>query len=141
MMELVILSEGVADWKDVLGAPMLLGFFLLVAIVAIKLLPKWLDGRKEIFMQELANKREVELAEIAVREKEAAARAASAEATGRLTETLNRTNDVTDELKIAVRTSNSNFETWTKRMNGLEEEVGRLKNAIENFQPQGASGK
>src|SRR6185369_17897878 len=113
MMELVILSEGVADWKDVLGAPMLLGFFLLVAIVAIKLLPKWLDGRKEIFMQELANKREVELAEIAVREKEAAARAASAEATGRLTETLNRTNDVTDELKIAVRTSNSNFETWT----------------------------
>lgn len=109
---------------------MLLGFFVILAIVAVKLIPALLNNRKETRLTELANVKEVQLAEIGVRDKEAAARLAQANATNGLTEQLQKSSEVTEELSIFLKRSNELAKQANGRMDAIEAETADIRNVV-----------
>lgn len=118
------------EWKDLMGAPMLLGFFMIAAVVAIKLIPESLKNRKEARLMELANAKEISLAEIQVRDKEAAARLAQAEATNGLTGQMKAASEVTEELSIFLKRSNELAKQANGRMDAIEAETADIRKVV-----------
>lgn len=109
---------------------MLLGFFMIAAVVAIKLIPESLKNRKEARLMELANAKEIALAEIQVRDKEAAARLAQAEATNGLTGQMKAASEVTEELSVFLKRSNELAKQANGRMDAIEAETSDIRKVV-----------
>ncbi|HEX8091456.1 MAG TPA: hypothetical protein VF762_21560 [Blastocatellia bacterium] len=84
----------------------------LTAIVLLKVLPTWKAVRLD--------DNQVRLAELDVRKKEADVRREEAASVGRLTEVFKHANEVSEELKILLRTVMSQHKTIEGRLSALE---------------------
>ena len=118
------------EWKDISGQVPLLVAIAIGAIVAVKLLPTLLSNRKETRQMELANAKEIQLAEIAVRDKEASARLAQAEATNTLTGQLKASAEVTEELSIFLKRANELAAAASGRLAEMELEMADIRKVV-----------
>ena len=105
--------------KDILGVTPLLAFFVILAWVALKLIPNLLTQRKEL-----------RLAEIACRAEENKARTAASESLGQLTEVLRKSGEATDELRIFLRAVMREHETIRSEQALVSDRMTALESAV-----------
>ena len=115
------------DIKDILGVTPLLAFFLILAWVALKLIPSALQQRKEL-----------KLAELACRSEENKARVAASESIGQLTEVLRQSRESTDELRLFMRAAMREHETIRSEQAAIAERMGAVESAVLNLLQQSA---
>jgi len=111
--------------KDILGVTPLLGFFVILAWVALKLIPNALQSRKE-----------TRLAEISCRTEENKARTAASESLGQLTEVLRKSGEATDELRLFLRAVMREHEAIRSEQSLLSDRIAALECAVLQNQHQ-----
>ena len=118
------------ELKEITTNASLFGVYVLCAVVAVRTIPLWLNYRKEVRLAEIAARKEQAEAEINVRKEEVSVRMVEAESIGKLSETLKLANEVSEELKIFLRSMMREHEIVRQTQMQMLTRIDRIEHAV-----------